>query len=331
MVKLPTKTAAPLAPHHPKDLETIKRTLAADLTMQEFDYFIALCRHEGVDPFKRQISPIVFYKNDPEKRNVQYHTTIDGLRARAARSGVYLPSEKPVEFEYSTDELDSPTNPAGLILARCYVKRYSHGEWHEIVGEARWHEYAPLYSKSGKQHLKGGKWADAPRLMLGKCAEAQALRRAFPDELAGLYGREEVDVIDAAPASDALREAKAEIPQEQNYPLIFGLQPDMVREGELVDKVLAHVRDCETLEDLERFTTVNAAPLRWFWGRQPNDALGIKDALDRRRAELSTQHSLGQSPRDDTKSNPDKKSHGAGNPRASIRVDGDDTTYLDGA
>ena len=60
--------------------------------------------------------------------------------------------------------------------------------WHDISAIAFWDEYAQL-TKEGKPTAF---WKNKSHIMLAKCAEALALRRAFPIELSGLYTKEEM-------------------------------------------------------------------------------------------------------------------------------------------
>jgi hypothetical protein len=63
-----------------------------------------------------------------------------------------------------------------------------------FTASARWDQYYP-----GDE--QGFMWRKMPHLMLGKCAEALALRKAFPAELSGLYIKEEMDQADAEQAA----------------------------------------------------------------------------------------------------------------------------------
>jgi hypothetical protein len=61
---------------------------------------------------------------------------------------------------------------------------------------ALWSEYAQTYQDGNPIAL----WNSHPTTMLAKCAEAQALRRAFPEELGGLNTDDEIPQHDDTPA-----------------------------------------------------------------------------------------------------------------------------------
>jgi phage recombination protein Bet len=165
----------------------IKDTIARGASDDELMLFLHLAQRSGLDPFSRQIYLIERQSNV----NGQWVTTrqpqtgIDGLRLIADRTDRYSPGREP-SFTYDLDgRLDTATS---------YVKKWVRGEWHEVAATAHYREYM----QGKKDGTPTKMWAEKPHIMLAKCAEALALRRAFPAEMSGLYTADEI------PAGDAL-------------------------------------------------------------------------------------------------------------------------------
>ena len=296
---------AVLAPNA-NQLALIRRTIANDCNDAEFDLFMAAARSAGLDPFRKQISPIVFNKNKPDKRRMSIITTIDGLRVIASRSGRYRPDEEEPDYTFTPDE-KGPTNPLGLEKAR--VRIYIDNK--PVTGVAYWSEFAPITEewvedeqtgrrkRSGKMVLDtGGNWSRMPRVMLAKCAEAQALRKAFPEDMSGIYEQAEMDqakVIDVLPS-----EAVAIEDRDQRLAriggasgILFQLFPNAPLEpialGKVYDTVAARVQEIESAEMLAWFESANRAPLQEFWARSAGDALELKKVIERQRTMIAAQ------------------------------------------
>lgn len=292
----------------------IRRTVAKDTNNDEFDLFMAVARNKGLDPFSKQISAIVFNKEKAAKRQMAIITTIDGMRAIAARSGRYRPDEEEPAFEYDP-ELKGPLNPLGLVKAvvRIYVAdALNAGGWRKATGVAYWEEFAPIkdewaenpetgkFKPTGKQTLDtGGNWGKMPRVMLAKCAEAQALRKAFPEDLSGLYEGSEMEraqVVDVTPSEiidqHATNDRLARIGAATG--IIFQLSATepltAIPLGEIADRVMGAVREMD-LNQVRWFESANLQPMREFWARSPTDGLAVKKFIEETKSNLMEQAS----------------------------------------
>lgn len=158
-------------------VEVLKRTVCKDATPDELAFFGQVCRAKKLDPFGQQI--FLVKRNDRDGgKTLSIQTGIDGFRAIAARSGEYAGNDEP-KFEYEG-------NAKTPSKASVTVYRLIQGQRIPFTASAYWAEFYP-----GEK--MGFMWRSKPHVMLGKCAEAQALRKAFPNECGGIYETSEVE------------------------------------------------------------------------------------------------------------------------------------------
>lgn len=181
-------------------LNTIINTIAKGATVSELKLFLYVAKKSGLDPFTRQIH---FVKRKSKQADGSYKETgtiqtgIDGYRAIAERSGTLAGIDDVV---YDSEDKNHPEK------ASVTVYKIVNGNTVKFTASARWNEY---FQKNFKTGEAAGLWAKMPYLMLGKCAEALALRKAFPNDLSGLYTNEEMAQADyeSAPVKTEIVEA----------------------------------------------------------------------------------------------------------------------------
>lgn len=168
------------------ELDTLRRTIGHDLDDNEFELFAAICRRTGLDPFARQIYAVKRYDGRQKREVMQIQTGIDGLRLIAERSQVYA-GQTPAEWcgpdGVWRDVWLAPEAPAA---ARVGVLRHDFKE--PVYGVAKFSSYCAT-TREGKPMAL---WASMPEVMIAKCAEALAIRKAFPNDVSGVYTREEM-------------------------------------------------------------------------------------------------------------------------------------------
>lgn len=165
-----------------EQVSLIKQQIAPKATDAELQLFLYQCQQTGLNPLTRQIYCIHRWTKDGDKMTVQ--TSIDGFRVIAERSGNYAGQSEP---EFIDDD------KGALKCCKVRVFKFGHGQRYEAaVGVAYWSEYVQM----GKDSRPSGLWAKMPHTMLAKVAEALALRKAFPQDLSGLYTGDEMQQAD---------------------------------------------------------------------------------------------------------------------------------------
>lgn len=199
-----TVDAAPmaLAEWQRERLDLLKSTIAKDLTDNELALFVEVCKLRNLDPFLKQIYAVKRkskgYNGQPDTYVMTIQTGIDGFRLIADRTGRYAPGKAP-EYQYD--------DKGNLSAATSFVRKMTpDGTWHEVSAVALWSEYAQY----GYGDKLSPMWAKMPHTMLAKCAEALALRKAFPADLSGLYTDDEMAQADTAQIVVDARPAPAE-------------------------------------------------------------------------------------------------------------------------
>jgi phage recombination protein Bet len=158
----------------------------------ELSGFLHLCQRTGLDPFSRQIYLIGRWSKKDGRDVYTPQTGIDGYRVIAqrvtAQTGGTYGYEDTVWCDASGRWRDVWLADEPPAAAKVTVIR--NGQRFSAVATFR--EYVQTFPDGNPKGL----WAKMPAGQIAKCAEALALRKAFPHDLAGVYTAEEMAQAD---------------------------------------------------------------------------------------------------------------------------------------
>ena len=173
-----------------EQIELVKRTVAQGASDDELALFLHYAKRTGLDPLSRQVYLVERRSKKVVEGEETWITTrqpqlgIDALRLLAERTGSYRPGEVywcGDDGEWREVWFDTVPPKAAKVVV--------YKDEHPVAAVARFDSYA---ARVGRDNRLAAMWAKMPDLMIAKCAEALALRKAFPAELSGLYVEEEV-------------------------------------------------------------------------------------------------------------------------------------------
>lgn len=296
------------------DVLRVKHATDADMAV-----FFHMARHTGLDPFRRQLYMLARQEYNSETRTKEWRQTfqtgIDGYRLIAER---YARSRNSTlvkaTFRYwDNDGIETSawwkSEPPAMIRATVQVVGEEPVSW-----DARFAEYVPLKDEyvdvigddgkpikdsSGKtkteksgRRVPQGMWATRPTAQLEKCAEAGALRRACPEDLAGLYVDAEMQRTDDVESVTVLSETTVHTASNRDWIAEIDAVEKTAKEKKIDPAEILREIYRESTKAGERSTAISEAISAKVAALQPTKEAETEESADEKAAEAGLQRDL---------------------------------------
>lgn len=165
------------------------------------------CRARGLDPFKKPVHIVPMYNSTLGQEVETVWPGIQDYRTTASRTGIWAGNDDclfgPTRKQPFKDSSERGRGQ-NKYVERAECEAFEFPEWaqvtvYKIIQGQRVPFVGPkvrfveIFSGVKGLRVPNDRWRQAPWQMLEKCAEAAALRRAFPEEFGGTYTAEEME------------------------------------------------------------------------------------------------------------------------------------------
>jgi len=164
-------------------MNVLRNSLYPGAKDESIKLVVSYCRASGLDPMQKPVHIVPMNVKDAQKDKYEWRDVVMpgiGLyRTQAVRTGAYAGVSEP---EFGPDEEFTVGEFKIRVPLWCKVtvrRRLDDGQIGEYTAKELWREN---YATAGKDSaVPNAMWKKRPYAQLAKCAEAQALRKAFPE------------------------------------------------------------------------------------------------------------------------------------------------------
>lgn len=187
-------------------IDVLATSLYPGATVNSIKMVLGYCKAAGLDPMQKPVHIVPMWDG---KAGTMRDVVMPGIglyRTQAARSGECAGVSEP---EFGPDVTEAIGGQQITFPTWCRVtvkRRLPTGEVVEFTAKEFWKENYAVKGGKEKSIAPNAMWTKRPYGQIAKCAEAQALRKAFPeigseptaDEMAGKSLHDDDNVIDAS-------------------------------------------------------------------------------------------------------------------------------------
>lgn len=159
----------------------LENSLYPGANAQSISMVLTYCQAAGLDPMQKPVHIVPMWDGKSGRMRDVIMPGIGLYRTQAARTGQYAGVSEPEFGDDVTEDIDGKTITYPKWCRVTVKRRLADGTIAEFTAREFWRENYAVKGGKEKSTAPNAMWSKRPYAQLAKCAQAQALRIAFPE------------------------------------------------------------------------------------------------------------------------------------------------------